>query len=419
MSKHIFIRAIFILLSLFLVSLFISCSSSCPIPNSELELAQAFDLDFHDAKEPPTHYNVFIDASMSMFGFMGEEKEFLNLVSSLMTRMNVSDENINFYSFGHGSTKLEGSLRTNLHKISNPSFYSEGRTDITKPLELIQKDMHSVNLILTDGVQSTQHAQQDYALFARKLKEHVGHNGFFALLGKQIAFSGRYYCEKSRGTINLAPGSTRPVYCLAFGKRDYGKHFMNNFSRDFEQSFEFGLPSIDNKLGFTAKNSLPEDFNYLKHIVDRPHLSLSSFRLKSDGFHKANKENLKMNLKNYVETYGSTVDYSIAYKSKTDTAYVDIKEASGHTEAIIIDSSDAIEVNIPFKQRYKGCYLVLLTFRKTLPLWIEEWSTDDDTKIDNASKTFWLKPWMEFIMNAFEQYKYLSTTSYYLHISKE
>lgn len=417
-SKPFSKNTFFSLLSLLCCFLLLSCSSSCPIPNSPQELAQPFELEFYDSKEPPKHYNVFIDASFSMFGFMGENSEFLNLVNSMMTRMNVPDDNINFYSFGQGSAKLEGSLKTNLHKISTPKFYSEGRTDITKPLELLQQDLHSVNIILTDGVQSTTHAQQDYALFARNLKEHVGHSGFFAMLGKRLAFSGKYYCEKSKGSLTLPQGSTRPVYCLAFGKREYGKYFMDNFSRDFEHSFEFGLPSTDNKLGFTSKFSNPADLKILNHLGDRPHLCLSYFKLRSKDFHKTNKELIKIHLKNYEEIYGSTVDYSIAYKGKKDSVYVDIKEAGGHTEARIVEDG-TIGIEIPFKQRYNGCYLVLLTFRKTLPYWIRDWNTDDDTKIENSSQTYGLKPWMEFIMNAFEQYKYLSTTSYYLHIAKE
>ena len=58
-------------------------------------------------------------------------------------------------------------------------------------------------------------------------------------------------------------------------------------------------------------------------------------------------------------------------------------------------------------------------FQETLPGWIYQLSTDDDTKIENLNKTYMLEPWMRFIMDNFEDYKHLATTQYYLYICRK
>ena len=394
----------------FVMGFLMSCCSKCPLFHELTDLEKPFGVESTQAKTDPQHFNVFIDASMSMYGYTGDNSDLFRIINTVISRI-PNNATIKLYRFGRGSSELQGDLRQVLHSISNRKFYNEGDTDLNEPFKHILDDRNSINLIFTDGVQSTAHSLSDYVIFARNLKSYLGEHGFFSFKGTQASFEGYYYSEMKKASLNIAPGSTRPLYCLTFGDRKYAKFITDKFSDLFENHFDFGFVS-DNKMDFVDNVdgvSVPKGLVFNNDDYDLP---LTRYTLKNQA------QELNFNLKGYEDSFGKTIDYTVAYMAKTDTSYSVIDDAHGNVNAEVTIGTDRASFIIPFPYKDRGCYLIRLTFRKTLPKWIEEWSTDDDYKIENQQKTFNLANWMGFIMDSFEDYKYLATTQYYLHVDR-
>jgi len=361
---------------------------------------------------PPKNFNVFIDASASMYGYTAKDSKFHDIINSVISRI-PQDSSIQLYGFGLDSVKLQGDLRKMLHTVSDRRFYTQGHTDLCKPFEMhIQDDPHSVNLIFTDMVQSTKYSEQDMVSFARILKKYLGENGFLSLMAIQADYHGTYYVEKVPGKLTVPEGSNRPLYCLAFGNRKYSQFIEDKIGILFPNTFEFGT-TTPNKLRCTDNIDYKNDPPTMIHEKNRMDIPVSSFNLK-----KGYTEALKFTLSGYDEKYGNVLDYSIAYKSKADSSFQVLDGKTGNVLADTFPDNDKVSFLIPFSNKNTGCYLIRLTFRKTLPRWISEFSTDDDTKFDNMDKTYKLEAWMNFIMNNFEDYKYLATTQYYIELMR-
>lgn len=385
----------------------------CDPPTDLTGYEKPFGVVSADAPSPPKSFNVFIDASRSMYGFTVPNSKFHDIINSVISRI-PQDAKIQLYAFGRSSVELEGDLRKMMHTLSDRNFYSQTHTDLCKPFdEHIQSDPNSVNLIITDMVQSTEYAAQDRAIFARLLRQYLGEDGFLSLMATQADFQGDYYTEKAPSTIKVGDASTRPLYCLAFGNRKFSKFVQDKIGTLFEHSFEFGTTS-ENKLD-RADNSDrrddPESFIFERNDEDLP---VSEFILK-----KGHTDYLKVAMSGYEDRFGKTLDYAVAYRGKADSIYTELNGAGGMIQADSLGDNGRVSFKVPFKNNDPGEYIVRLTFRKTLPGWIHQLNTDDDTKAENLSKTFMLEPWMRFIMDNFEDYKHLATTQYYLYICRK
>ncbi len=408
-SKYIVLYAItaVVAASFFIVT-------GCKPPPSELSFYESpFGVISAEAQDPPKKFNVFIDASASMYGFTSKGSKFHHIISSVISRI-PQDASIQLFGFGRDSIKLEGDLRRMLHTISDRKFYSQEHTDLCKPFdEHIKSDPNTVNLIFTDMVQSTKYAEQDRVIFARLLKSYLGENGFLGLMATQAEFVGDYYTEKVDGKIKVPDGSTRPLYCLAFGHRKYSGFIADKFGNLFSNTFEFGNTS-PNKLRCTDNADYindPKNFLFEKNIVDLP---VSRFLLK-----KGQTDALKITMSGYEDRFGSVMDYSLAFRGKADSIFTEMKTPGENIRTESLPDSTRITYKIPFNNNKPGEYLVRLTFRKTLPSWIRDFTTDDDTRLDNVNKTYKLDTWMRFIMDNFEDYKHLATTQYYIHINRK
>jgi len=381
--------------------------------NDISQLEKPFGVESAIDSSPPSKFNVFIDASASMYGFTAPNGEFLSIVNSVISRV-PQEATIQLYGFGRSSLVLEGDLRQMLHTISDRNFYNQEHTDLCKPFdEHITSDLQSVNLIFTDMVQSTQFADQDRVIFARELKKYLGENGFLSLMAVQADFEGAYYTERVQSNLSVPDGSARPLYCMAFGHRKYADFIQSKLGNLFSNTFEFGttteneLKCVDN---VDYKNE-PEGFILDSNNADLP---LSQFLLK-----KGHTDQLKLTMAGYKDGFGKILDYAVAFQSNKDTLFVENPNLGGSVTAEVIPESDKVTFNLPFNNNTPGEYLVRLTFRKTLPKWASDLSTDDDTKIDNIGKTYMLETWMRFIMDNFQDYKHLATTQYYLLIRRK
>lgn len=410
MTRKIALYAVSAILAILLLP---GCESYKKRPETLEDFEKPFGVVSTITESTPKNVNVFIDASGSMHGFTFEGSKFYNIIYTLISYI-PEDANIQLYGFGRTSVELKGDLRSRLADISKRDFYSQSHTDLCKPFdEHIKDDPNSVNLIFTDMVQSTEHASGDRVVFARLLKGYLGDNGFLSLMATQADFTGDYFIEKGGGKITVSDGSTRPLYCLAFGHRKYAGFVQGKMEDLFEHSFEFGntasnkLKCIDNVGGISDPEIFLLDDSSIEHPV-------SYFKLK-----KGHTDYLKITMAGHEDKFGRILDYDVAYMGKADTTYVKLPDGKGMVEVDSLAGDGKISFKLPFNQTSPGCYIIRLTFRKTLPGWISELSTNDDSKLENLNKTFMLETWMKFIMNSFDSYEHLATTQYYLSINRK
>ena len=202
----------------------------------------------------------------------------------------------------------------------------------------------SVSQSRYDGVQSTQHSQQDYVIFAKELNSYLEGNGFFALMGKLVSFEGSYYSEYARKYIDIEPGGKRPIYCLAFGNRKYADFVQKKIRDLFENCFDFGV-ILPNHLKYTEDEegkNVPEELN---HIGNDEKLPVAYFTLDKGHF-----QYLKFNLKGYEDRFGTTIDYAIAYQAKKNPNFVELQDKRGNIKANKLAGTDKITFKIPFEE---------------------------------------------------------------------
>ena len=402
--------------------------SSCGTPVDRFskisDLEAPFGISTDIPQNRPSKIKIFIDASSTMYGFTDKDGEFIQTINNIVSRLPLEIEVI-LYKFGENFEEVQGDLRNNLHAISRQSFYGLPYTDLCMPFELIKEDKNSVYLIITDGVQNSRDPLRrtasslrepertespEYVEFARRLRDFLGEDGYVSLMGKIGTFKGHYWSVKTKRSIVFNPGP-RPFYCLAFGNRIYSK-----FIRDYIQvafgnnNFDFGIIN-PNTLRFDPKSQQEKKFTMYGEYKGRTVLPVVTYKLLDD------RKELLIRLKDYHDSFGTVVDYRTMYKAPHDSLYRSYNENAGMVQARDLEDVHSIEINIPFKQNNPGNYLTRLTFRKTMPQWIREWSTDDDSKLENSYRTYKLEQWMQYILNSFGQdNESLSTTQYYIHV---
>ena len=195
-----------IIFIVFILGFLISGCAKCPSFQELADLEKPFGVESTQAKTDPQHFNIFIDASYSMEGYATANGDLFRIVSAIVTRI-PNTENIKFYQFGTESNELQGDISQNLNLILDTEFYKQQDTDLNKPFEQIFGDREAINLIFTDGVQSTgPKSRAGYTMFAINLKKHLGEHGFFSLKGTQASFEGTYYVEKNGKSEKLQIG---------------------------------------------------------------------------------------------------------------------------------------------------------------------------------------------------------------------
>jgi len=388
-----------------------SCKPPCNPPDSLDELERPFGVSSGPPQDDkPKSINVFIDGSGSMKGYTHPGGEYYSTFKLLLSRL-PSDAEIKLYRFGPNSSPLMGDFRSNLNDILSSNFYHYSTTDICSPLGIIAKDKGSINLILTDGLDTSSGASGYQVEFARSLRQHLGDKGYFSLMGKRARFQGRYFSIKEKQYIDLGNDAKRPLFCLALSNRRYADYIREKIGSLFDNTFDFGKLD-NNELRYTYGKdgkTIPEG---LSHSIDASRLPLTEYRLKGNG------KELQFCQKNYQDSYGKVIDYRIAYKPFRDSLYKLIENKKGTVVAEEASKQNEISYNIPFDLDKKGDYLIRITYRKTLPQWISDWSTDDDSQIENQTKAYMLKEWMQYILENFGDLESLSTTQYYFYICK-
>lgn len=409
---------IVILFIVFLVALLPSCSRQVSPIKTLNDLEKPFGVDSGPAQlMNPVYFNIFIDGTESMYGFTNENGELFHTINKIANKI-PNNATTTFYKFGAKPTKMGSDFRTCLQLISQRNFYDQPTTDLSQPFDFIEQDpraSNSINLIFTDGLQSTPQADADLVNFSKRLHDFLGSNGYFSFMGKLAQFEGRYFSLKAGKYIDFGNTGKRPFYCLAFSNQKYADYLRDKVGKCFDDyTFDFG--KIDeNKLRY-AFPPATSDAQGLEgrdsSVNENQALPLSVYSLRK------NPKTLEISLKNYEERFGRNIQYQISYKAPEKGAVYKLVMPKPSDAQIRKIDENVLTIAIPNIINNNGDYLIRFAFRKSIPQWIVSWNTDDDSSIDNQSKTYKIKNWIDYILEKSESDESLVSTQYFVQITK-
>jgi len=367
-------------------------------------LRTMFGYGVQERKAYPDLVHFFIDGSGSMHGYSDPAGDFIPTINKIVNLMSqFKEDQIIFSKFGASCSSLTGDLKSILYQIAKREFYSEERTDISKPIDVATMNKNTLNIVFTDGLQSTSNPEADFIMLARAIKGYLGTDGFIRIYGKLAPFEGRYYSLTGKKWIQIPKGSKRPLFCMVFGKQQYASFAEEIVSNQFEHMFEIGI-SNPNNLQYETKQL----DKAILHYEDIRELKLSNLELKQKS------DTLSIALIGKNEPVHNEVSYSILF-SNNHKRHEFVNHSKGKSD--VIRDEDRILIHIPYKEAEKGLYLIQLAFIRQLPEWIQSWDTKDDSSLENVTKSLNLKLWAETILSSFkDDIRAMTSTEYYIQI---
>ena len=171
---------------------------------------------------------VYVDASLSMNGYVGDGKErttfdeFIDAMPDVLPGCKV-------FRYGHQGDKAperlsdviaEVEFDAQLHKRS---FYQlKFNPDDVLFTDIAREPKPVLSVLLTDGVESDAQGQINTAV-VEAIKTWMSQGKVFAILGLNSRFSGRLYSERQRRMLEPITVEARPFYAFVFspGRREF------------------------------------------------------------------------------------------------------------------------------------------------------------------------------------------------------
>jgi hypothetical protein len=397
----------FIIFVIVLVLIILGCAQKPELAKIR-DLDALFQVQTSFADSLPRHINVFMDGSSSMSGFTSNEESYFNKLYEIFS-IPTSREQVQFYKFGAQCTPLHADFDTSVNLLSKPAFYNEKITNITDVFRYINRDNDALNLIFTDGVQTTENSNAAKVFFARNLKTYLGADGFFTLAATRGLFSGTYYSLRKNREIHTRATVQRPYYCMAFGNKKYYRFFAKNINPKFDNSFTLGV--MQRYPCQLVTQGIKHD-NY-QHLMDDP--SNCFCRLKVSG-----KEPLHLALaksENLLNTSVHSTPVTLNQSKNKGKYVIGTRFAVAETDTKYNPKTRTLSFELPQPDEIKEDDLVFrLSFIQAMPDWIEKWSTNDDSSVAELNRTYLLQDWVRFILQQFNSDpEYITIYEYYVH----
>lgn len=394
--KRKFYLSIIVLLLVF--TLYLSgCSSSEPQFPSSGEVKSLLDETSQVKSLEVKSINLLIDGSESMRGFVSDRSSvYRNVLQKLYLNLR-AEAPIKVYKFGE--RVVEFASRDFQRSIQDIYFYNEPSTYLDNVISnFINPTLTStLTIIVTDGIQSRRREGYNLSGMIDCLASKINSGWYIELLGFRSNFDGKVYSELNQGLSFRYKGS-RPFYMFIFSPNlekinlikdilkveniPFNSLGINSSFGDYnieflEEQSSFSLYEKKDNVIFLeySKGKLreleKEDFLKFSYVLNFSFRENTMFKppLEFDVVIKGKKLGDKRSLEeNYLPVQKE-------YKSQGRTSYL--------FNYVVKKPKD------PGYYNYKIEYFPRFT-SLTAPSWIVNWSTDDDTKFENCSKTLYL-----------------------------
>lgn len=407
------------------------------VPQTPEEPSDKNEIKSHDAENPQT-IHVFIENSGSMNGYINADSDFQMAIGRVIQLMKGYYKNIRVYYIN--KTAKEGIPREgeDVYKfvkkmLEKPNFTTSGTgkkdpgtasTDLNEVLTRVLNDVDESNtaILISDFVYSLPSTNgvtksllydcqnQTMAAVWNKVKQL---NGLLAanIIQFNSNFDGNYWSWKNpvgkQHAIKL--NCPRPYYMGVFGTDANVRYFNDKISISELKGY---------KNEYTLSGRDVSDSKYT--VIPSKYKKGISFR-----YDKSNAIHAIKEVKKTLDSYqlGVCIDlssFSIPESDKTEPFNYEVYE--GDYKIISVNKLDHKDLSHPEDKKVaENCtHLVILEsdvktptdfsfgIKRTIPKWIAETSSDDDSGIKNdeseQSKTFGIKYFVDGISDAYRQY---------------
>ena len=389
-----------------------------------------------------SNYNIYIENSGSMDGYVATESDFKNSVYGLITDLKAKDvaDKLNLFYINDSictfrPNALPDDIVYFIRNLNPTTFRNNGCgrkssyiPDIIK--RIIMGNDTNISILFSDYIFSSREGsstsyltQQKYSVqlaIANELKKH----DFSTIIFKfNSQFNGKYYIESNKPTWLDLTGrnARRPYYAMVFGRRDKLNGFLSKIKpseyNGFENSYYLLTPASIKPNAKIIRDNRIGDFE-----IDQPATQLIINNVRGKGVNESSKVfqfSIAVNLEflkiddSYLLNPGSyevSNNYSIVsiYRNKDETN----ESLRGYTHVFTLKTVDVKQVQD-----------VTIKLKSELPDWVGNSSNvDDSDPLDSLqeTQTFGFKYLIEGISKGYsDQYEGKEQFAISIKVSKD
>lgn len=364
---------------------------------------------------------VYLDTSMSMQGYVALEHrtifrqtlQILDEVSSILEpRVKTS---VCYVSSGvsaaYDSTQL-------LSASVNRELYVGTETNLNAAIESFATNKARFQVLLTDGVQSLRNSSADTTrerTINKRMRDLIENGWGACVIGIRSQFNGRIFSE-------VRP-NVRQVYRSGEDVESYRPFYLYIFSPDAVALDQLVEKFIKKLLEAGIKKELINELALTSNYVKSE--ALAEVNIK--GGHRANNNKMCYTLR--IDPKVGTDQKTIEIKNIPWSSHaLNVANTKDLSEMLIWEiistypsepvsgarypkvtlpkrESNSISLNLEWSSmsgrvEWSGYKLIgRLNLEKSVPLWVKDWSTDNDAEVENANKTLFIKNTLSDLWN--------------------
>ena len=388
-------------------------------------------------QEPSQEYNIYIENSGSMYGYLNGNTQFKDAFMALCSRIKRSDEEMSFYFVNDEIHPVQGELQNFMYYL-DPKNKQELRkkgnvstSNLVSIFELVIDSLMSNGtpaILSSDFIFSLQTknaklAEQKYSITSLIVEKNLRKEGYGFLIIKGISmFKGSYYnFEKPLESIPIE--MNRPYYTWVIAKNDKLIDFANSYDieslKGYENHFVIydelgkGIPyfsilrDTEVKGGFDTPERDPELIHHITDIeYSRRGEKEFQFAVALDLSRIPAKDEYLTNTEFYAIASDRGDNFNI--ERIVPIGQIDVK--SKDKRKFVGSATHVVIISTP--KMSTGSQELRIALEKHMPKWVEESSTDDDTDIgkkdstrDTSGKTFGFDYLVEGVVDAYSPVK--------------
>lgn len=382
----------------------------------------------------PVNVNIYIENSASMDGYVNGETEFKNAIGQLLVdlKFHYEEEHIKLYYISEDVYPVDIELSLFVEQLS-PQTLKTGRKGGSTNLnnifgQILEKtDNNTVSVLISDCIYSIKGTNATELLSREKntvkdvfmsKSKTSGFNLAINILQFHSKFRGTYYTAQNH-KVQLN-NRTRPYYICMTGNAgllpDFNSKIRYAELRGFQNNVFLDAEDYSSAINYTVLKATGRQgkFTPVKSKDMKYYTGMKDTEAKGRNFEFGFA--LALNLKP-LPVSGSLLDDTATYmvtegNFSIENIYSEIKlEAADKIDPVIKNAIKEMSHIIVFKATKRAFSNLSFAMKKavSLPRWVEEANTEDDSDIkDNADeetlgKTFGIKYMIEGIAEAYQE----------------
>lgn len=360
--------------------------------------------------------DIYVDGSSSMRGFVSSfSSNYCQTVHEIVESATVGRFDLRIYKF---ATEISTITNLPLNQLQSPAFYNGRDTPLAAILNRLALAPTRSAIIITDLVQSQ--TGTDSLLLAQALGHLAGQLHEIKLLGYRSTFNGSYYPESHHGpTIKLTstqslPAAGRPFYLLVIAPDAPSMRRLDSYLLSRVPPAEMVNPTEPAVSVETIALASHKVGDLPWTLYRQPSRKEARIRRITSAFHLTRATEPQEILPLEVRMHAGIPIRSPAQLSYETTLFT--WKGPGHPDQISqVDlpvsgtagkDSESMQMKLTLHRPEPGTWDIYMIRMRPgqgnldVPLWVNAWSTDDDSNARNGNRTFQLKLIVQAMINS-------------------